>query len=162
MKTKLPCVKSAVELGITKEQRKNLAKLTVFVDKKVEPPKFDISNFNSDSPNHATDKVECGTSACFCGYGPLAGIVIAPRQPGYYNESWAVYSERVFGVGMWGDLYHLLFDANHTNTKEAAVLRGAYFLMHGLPKIYDDLRFWEVPSNFKPNWLSIRAVASAK
>ena len=166
MKKKLPCVKSAGELGITKGQRRNLAKLTAFVNTKVEPPKFDIKHYNSDSLSIATDEVSCGTTACFCGYGPLAGIAFERDSYGR-ADMWGGYARKAFGAELWSCLYNLLFDAKHKNTKEAAVLRGAYFLMHGYPKNpfldeYEYLRTWEVPANFQPNWHSIRAVASAK
>lgn len=164
MKTKLPCVKSAAELDLTKEQRKNLAHLCCFVEKSVPPPEFNIKQFNSDKfdrvvyvPSEA--KYECGTTACFCGYGPLAGI--APTR----KEGWIDYARRVFNAHARGNsIYPLLFDERHVNSKSAAVLRGCYFLMHGLPegKYYDELCRWEVPADFIPNWHSIRAVASAK
>lgn len=161
MKTnKRSCVKSAKELELTSEQRKNLAKLVIFVNAKVPPPKFNIRLFNSDSHIYATDSVGCGTTACFCGYGPLAGIKVLQ------DEQWQEYANRIFNAGAWGNikLYNFLFDFKHENSKKAAVLRGAYYLMHGFPKYQysEELKEMEVPKNFKPNWHSIRAVASTK
>lgn len=156
-------LKTPKELGITPTQFKNLCKLTTFVRTKVPPPKFDIREYyqpkghdidsgNIPQPNEA--KYECGTSACFCGYGPLAGI--KPKR----GEEWADYAERVFGASMWGHIYSLLFSGSHLNDRDAAVRRGAYFLTHGLP-VKASFSKWEAPESFRPPWKLIAQHANS-
>lgn len=151
-------------LGITPTQFKNLAKLTIFVRDKVAPPKFDINSFfqtaDLDTPDNCVFEkdYECGTTACFCGYGPLAGI--KPRK----GEDWWQYGGRVFGADEVGNLWYFLFSNDHKNSKAAAVKRGAYFLMNGLPLGNHDrynLGAWETPRSFKPDWAEIEKIANA-
>jgi hypothetical protein len=160
-------MKTAKQLGLTPTQYKNLAKLTVYVRDKVAPPKFDISSFfdskKSDECSHSGGDVcpsvkeyECGTTACFLGYGIPAGI------KAHKNETWGYYGERAFGVEMAGsDLYDLLFDASHVNSKMAAAKRGAWFLMNGFPENNDYLYSWETPRSFKPDWDAIEKIANS-
>ena len=162
-------LKTPKELGLTKVQFLNLCKLIAFVRTCVPPPKFDITSFHS-FKDEAGDRVEninpsiakyedsCGTSACFCGYGPLAGIRAKK------GESWWQYGQRVFGADHTSEnvntanTWEFLFSDEHVNTKNAACLRGAYLLTHGLPELNGlkgetyDLK--EVPSKFKKevNW----------
>lgn len=159
-------MKTFTELGITEEQYKNIAKLIIFVKDKVAPPKFNISNYYGGN-NVYTDypiqaKYECGTTACFCGYGPLAGI--KPLK----DELWQDYAGRCFSANNDADLdnkniFRLLFDVDHINDKIAAVKRGAYFLQYGLPSTTYDfmLENWEVPDNFRPQWKKIKAIAES-
>lgn len=161
-------MKTAKQLGLTKTQHKNLAKLTIFVRDKVEPPKFDITwFFQKDGSECGMDETcpskkeySCGTSACFAGYGILAGIE-AKKE-----ENWGDYLCRVFGLegNEYGSLicpiYKLLFHDSHENSKKAAILRGAYFLMKGIPKA-DLLSKWEAPKSFIPNWPEIEKIANS-
>src|SRR6478736_854002 len=146
-------MKTPRQLKITKTQFKNIAKLITFVRAKVAPPKFDIETFHSednDQPSKAT--YGCGTSACFCGYGPLAGIKPLPY------ENWFQYAARNFGAqSRWGnaeDIFELLFNDSHKNSKIAACKRGAYFLQNGLPESRN-LEEWEAPRSFVPEWDAI-------
>ena len=175
-------MKTAKQLGLTPTQYKNLAKLIVYVRDKVAPPEFDINSFfNSrkiDEGSHrgcdvcpTVKEYECGTTACFLGYGIPAGI--KARK----NETWEYYGARAFGVDMTsgarafgvdmtscssaGDLYDLLFDDNHVNSKMAAVKRGAWFLMYGFPENDDFLYNWETPRSFKPDWDAIEKIANS-
>jgi len=165
-------MKTAKQLGLTPTQYKNLAKLTVYVRDKVAPPKFDIKSFFNggkiDECGHSgcdvcpsVKEYECGTTACFLGYGIPAGI--KARK----NETWEYYGARAFGVKMGGgcslggDLYDLLFDDNHINSKIAAAKRGAWFLMNGFPENDDFLYSWEVPRSFKPDWDTIEKIANS-
>lgn len=166
-------MKTAKELKLTKTQHKNLAKLTVFVRDKVAPPKFDINRFfiSKNGEGHCFDDAvpscedyQCGTSACFLGYAVLADI--KPQK----NEIWEDYGKRCFGVGTdysWTKaesfakrIFRILFDDQHKNSKSAAVKRGAYFLMNGLPENVD-LETWEAPRSFKPDWEAIEAIANS-
>lgn len=145
-------------LGITKKQFKNIAKLTLFVKNKVAPPRFDIGVYfkNKDGEEPLLSKVKkedyiCGTSACFLGYGPLAGF------KANNIESWICYSERVFG----GDhrIYNILFHTLHKNSKTAAVKRAAWLLTKGFPT--GDLNKWEAPRSFEPDWTAIEKIANS-
>jgi hypothetical protein len=165
-------MKTHKELKLTKTQHKNLAKLTIFVRNKVAPPKFNINRFfiSKDGEGHCFDDAvpscedyQCGTSACFLGYAVLADI--KPKK----DETWETYGRRCFGIHMNGDLipvpnkediYHFLFDEKHKNSKSAAVKRGAYFLMSGLPENVN-LKTWETPRSFKPDWASIEKLANS-
>lgn len=145
-------MKTAKELGITPTQRRNIARLTLFVKDAVPPPKFNIKHHHSvekEFPSKAT--YECGTSACFCGYGPLAGI--RPQK----REDWFDYAGRTMTVSFESDVWDWLFCDFHENTKSAAVRRGAYFLMNGLPDC--NLYSGEAPRSFRPDWEAIKKIA---
>jgi hypothetical protein len=166
-------MKTANELGLTPTQRKNLAKLTVYVRDKAEPPRFNINWFFRSEKNGrdhyalnicpSIKEYECGTTACFLGYGIPAGIK-ARKQ-----EMWRDYSKRAFGINMYSgnppeyssDAYNFLFAEDHKNSKDAAALRGAWFLMNGLPHDTEvqGLCYWETPSDFEPDWDAIEAIA---
>lgn len=153
-------MKTPKQLKITKTQFKNLAKLITFVRAKVAPPKFDITSFHSEENDTPSEAVynHCGTTACFCGYGPLAGI--QPRK----HESWFDYARRNFGAECsWftpSELFDLLFSEDHKNSKVAACKRGAYFLQNGLPES-DSLNTWETPRSFIPEWDAIAEIAKS-
>jgi len=145
-------MKTAKELGIAPTQRRNIAKLTLFVKDAVPPPKFNIKTYhsgNNDEPSEAT--YECGTTACFCGYAPLAGI-----EPKKY-EYWFDYAKRTMTQNLHNGVWNLLFNDDHKNSKTAAVRRGAYFLMNGLPEDAN-LCTWEAPKSFKPDWEAIKSI----
>lgn len=148
-------MKTAKQLGLTTTQHRNIARLTLFVKNSVPPPRFNIKHHHSKAwlPSEAT--YECDTSACFCGYGPLAGI--KPQK----GENWYEYAARVFTRGLLNDVWPFLFSEHHKNSKTAAMRRGAWLLTHGLPDTpnSDDLRTWEAPHSFKPNWKAIRKIA---
>lgn len=160
-------MKTHKELKLTKTQHKNLSKLTVFVRDKVAPSKFNINRFfipkgeeeydghiyDDDVP--AKEDYSCGTSACFLGYAVLADI--KPQK----NEIWGDYGKRCFGADCKDGYKKLIFDDEHKNSKFAAVKRGAYFLMNGLPET-ENLRTWEAPRSFKPDWASIEELANSQ
>lgn len=164
-------MKTAKQLGLTPTQYKNLAKLTVYVRDKVAPSKFDITCFFNNKNNNewahcgrdvcpSVKEYECGTTACFLGYGIPAGIK-ARKQ-----ETWEEYGARAFGIDMIscsreGDLYDLLFNDSYVNSKMAAAKRGAWFLMNGFPENDDFLCSWEVPRSFKPDWDAIEKIANS-
>lgn len=144
-------MKTAKQLGITPTQRRNIARLTLFVKDAVPPPKFNIKSFHSKEEEGPSGvSYECGTTACFCGYGPLAGI--KPKK----GEGWSAYSTRTMAY-RFGEVWTFLFDTEHKNSKAAAVRRGAWLLMNGLP---DDVNIctWEPPKSFKPDWEAIKSI----
>ena len=151
-------MKTAKQLGITPTQRRNIAKLTLFVKDAVPPPKFDIESHHSgDNTNPSNATYECGTTACFCGYGPLAGI--KPIK----GENWFEYAARALtsGILSYGTpdspIWEFLFSDSHKNSKAAAVRRGAYLLTHGLPE-GKELSSYEPPRSFRPDWEAIKAI----
>jgi hypothetical protein len=165
-------MKTAKELKLTPAQHKNLAKLTMFVRDKAEPPRFDMNSFftGKDVDHNASTicpdikEYECGTTACFLGYGIPAGIKARKR------ETWSNYCKRAFGINMiWRifsiehntDAYDFLFNESHKNSKDAAARRGAWFLQNGLPDVHrTNLYSWETPRSFKPDWNAIEKIAN--
>ena len=176
---KVKPLKTPKQLGLTPEQYKNLAKLIIFVKERVEPPKFNIKYFYAKkntkrkpgedlyASSRTTDEIgkpkyECGTVACFCGYGPLAGI--RPKR----GEDWSDYGARAFGADVgasYGDnllrVWSFLFSDEHKNSKIAACKRAAWLLQHGLPITCSHFGYWEVPRSFKPDWAAIDALAKS-
>lgn len=176
---KVKSLKTHKELGITRKQRRNIAKLAMFVRDKVEPPKFNIKYFYAKKNTKrkpgedlydnsmTTDEIgkpkyECGTVACFCGYGPLAGI--RPKR----GEGWADYGARAFGADMeksyvdnLRQIWLFLFSDDHKNSKIAACKRAAWLLQNGLPITGAHYGYWEVPRSFKPDWSAIDALAKS-
>lgn len=169
---KKPKLKTAKELCITERQYKNLAKLITFVLHKVEPPKFDIKSYYDDKKSDSNlgcdvignPKYGCGTTACFCGHGPLAGI--RPK----HSEDWCSYGVRAFGVDMGErdgttlrNMWLFLFSDAHKNSKIAACKRAAWLLQNGLPlpAATNWYGSWEVPRSFKPDWKAINALAKS-
>lgn len=147
-------MKTAKELGITPTQRRNIARLTLFVKDAVAPPRFNIGSHHSEeNETPALATYECGTTACFCGYGPLAGI--KPKK----DEDWFDYAYRTMTGRGDRALWKLLFDDGHKNSKDAAVRRGAYFLMNGFPT-NKNLYAFEAPRSFRPDWEAIKEVAA--
>lgn len=146
-------MKTAKELGITPTQRRNIARLTLFVKDAVPPPRFNIRQHHSETSLPIQATYECGTTACFCGYGPLAGV--KARK----SEDWLDYAGRSM-TGHWTKpVWSLLFDGAHKNSKAAAVRRGTWFLMNGLPED-TDLLTWETPRSFRPDWEAIKKIVT--
>lgn len=164
----MSAMKTAKQLKITPTQFKNLAKLTMFVRDKARWFSFDINFFFSsgNDNNHfgqdacpCIQEYQCGTTACFLGYGIPAGI------KAHKKEIWSDYCKRAFGINMVDcghpshAMYRLLFSESHRNNKDAAALRGAWLLMNGLPHGYLDC--WETPVDFDPDWSAIEAIANS-
>lgn len=167
-------MKTSKELNLTPEQRRNIAKLSWFAFTQLRAEQFDITTilsttdtdgmywyFDTDCPSKRVYN-ECGTTGCFLGHGINAGI--KARR----HETFGKYAARCFGVNYsdyleYGKIYSLLFDEGHRNCPRAAALRGAYLLTNGFPSEHEDeMRTWEVPSNFKPDWKAIRRIANRK
>lgn len=116
----------------------NLRKLlTVLKSKKKLPLKFDMSTWLD--IDHS-----CGTVGCLVG---LSSHVITPRHYDSFDlcfETWSMYSERVFKIKSWSNLWSFIFDSQwgankKTNTKAHAIKRIEYVLKYGrTPKKWDD------------------------
>jgi hypothetical protein len=165
---------------MNQQQKKNLAILTLYCHSL--PPGYDgfdmkwyVQNGGNDSFTHPVRKPEhmgCGTSACFAGHGPHAGIM------GKNGEVWGQYVDRVFGCsiveganeGPWVWLFH----SGWPNSIELALKRAAWLLQGGyVPEVdqsysYDDngkeleVLDWEEPdgfSTFTPDWDKITQIA---
>ena len=130
------------ELDITEEKRSNLTKLADLLERVVPPPEFDMSSFVDSElergipaysyPIYATAEVyaHCGTVACACGHGPMAGM------PGLEGEDWTGYSERVFHLSPFQPEWDFLFSgqwADIDNTPKGAAARIRRLLDKGLP-----------------------------
>lgn len=156
---------------LTDTQFLNIVRLTLFCKDVKTGTKFEISCFSRDrdgcntyGPEAAEYEDEpsvCGTSSCFCGFGPLAGI-----KPATPNMGWNQYSQESFGASLDGSqVWDYLFDAEHANNLEAAVRRGAYFIEHGLPERQPGDSFTylcrlEAPADYQPNWELIESIAT--
>ena len=116
---------------ITPEQADNLDKLATHLEGLPENYEW----FNMSTFSEAT---ECGTVACACGHGPLAGI----ERKG--DESWNDYADRVFGVSPDSENGYFLFDAYWfwcQPTHHQAAARIRVFLKGGIPEAFsgDDI-----------------------
>lgn len=170
-------LKTPKQLGISRTQLRNIARITLFVHEEVKDENFDITTYYRDPTNGSLGCAStkgityaCGTAACFCGYGPLAGV--KPRK----DEDWGMYQARCFtsewdvfsGPSTPMPVFSFLFSNEHLNSREAAVLRGAYFLMNGLPVESESMSYfqkrpflekWEAPTDFQPDWDAIKKAA---
>ena len=111
---------------ITPEKAKNLDKLATYLEGLPEDyALFDMQNYAKEEG--------CGTVACACGHGPMAGI----KREGY--EQWADYANRVFGVSALYRDWHFLFSGiwhliQPTHHQAAARIR--VFLKDGVPDAF--------------------------
>lgn len=82
----------------------------------------------------------CGTSTCFAGFGPLAGIAAEEDEDGV-SETWIEYVFRVYGFTLNCDAWDFFFSGAHPNDKILCGLRTLGF-MRGCAeatKVLDDL-----------------------
>lgn len=166
----------------TKRQRRNLAKLALFVHNlPADYGHFAMSSYmqvdhneypesaqllpacilKSLDPNETSaTKHECGTTACFCGHGPSAGIK-AKR-----NEEWHDYAARAFGASQHDEcnLWHHLFNESWSDDKDEAAKRAAWVLQGQLILFYpgNDLSESDAFTNFEPDWKLIERIANGK
>lgn len=143
-----------VAYKLSAKRKINLEKLARLLERRIEPPKFEMSSFMSfngywmnnmghalqyyknefdEKGNEAAVYNHCGTSACAIGHGPLAGIRIKK------TEDWSDYSARVFidqykenGGVAWGFLFSGSW-SDYDNTPSGAAARIWYFLKNGAP-----------------------------
>lgn len=155
-------MKTAEELGITEQQRKNIAILAVYVHEHAKPEEFNMNNFRLNEVGYPTWRANnhCKTSACLAGHGPDAGIKIEGD-----DEDWVVYVERNFTgqremFSCKSEIYKYLFEEKHVNTIKAAVKRCSYFLEFGLAGIVDASTA-EAPEDYIPKIEEMRAIANS-
>lgn len=171
-------MKTSKELGIKPHQRRNIAKLCIYVNDFVNATSFDIRWFFQTPFEHERDMAgdtasskcrlpedyKCGSAACFLGFGPLAGIVT------HGDVSWSAYAQYMFGAPIdtaynksSSLIYEMLFSHHHKNCKKAAVLRGCWLLECGFPTIDPvELSYWEAPKGYQPNWKAIKKLSQRK
>lgn len=160
---------TAACLGVTDTQRRNIARLAVFVREYHRTPREGrrIATFAMGYWARARDGTalgfpslhKCATAACFAGHGPAAGIDYEPA------EGWLTYAYRQF-TGREGGRRAFLFGAHHPDCPDAACRRAAYFLQHGMPDSFDPDRYKykpsSVPDSFEPDWGFVEAVAEGR
>lgn len=127
----------------TNEQRNNLLQLALYVwNLPDDYDRFCMFAF-WDEPlglretpylyNHSTVvKPACGTTACFAGHGPAAGVRLSEN-----DQDWHRYIRRVFGLESLSDDWDWLFASDwqeFDNTTKGAAKRAFYFLKYGIPK----------------------------
>ena len=123
---KLDVPHTPVEL--TEQQRANLIKLRDYVAEKVDPQAFDMSAYCVDESGEDVDlrNHQCGTAACYMGWGPRAGI--NPEQ----FVVWDFYSKKFVSHPSSCE-WRFLFSQNWPNSIPEAIARTDYLLEHGLP-----------------------------
>jgi hypothetical protein len=162
-------MKTAEELGITEQQRINLAKLAVGIRKLKDSDEYQGTFYmrtlcrkgNTYHPVTPSESVkafhECGTYGCLLGHGPFLGIKADQF------DSWRSYSERQFG-GNWVS-FDWIFDCQWPNNKRMATKRIAWMLSKGYPAHYRiDVNNRVYPrgyENFRPDWKSIEKLAQS-
>lgn len=92
----------------------------------------------------------CGTSCCFIGHGPMAGLAPDPESIATYD--WAVYSYEVMGLDSTSDecnkIWSWLFDTNWPSLPHMAVRRARYILgRHPIPS-YEDIKKAQKDNSF--------------
>jgi hypothetical protein len=164
---------------MTQQQKKNLAILTLYCH--TLPPGYDgfdmlyyVQNGGKDGfgdPVRKPEKMGCGTSACFVGHGPHAGV-----EP-VDGEYWGRYADRAFGATCSGNTFAWLFHELWPNSIELALKRAAWLLEgYDIPQVdageeYDDEKEetievlqWNEPdgfSTFTPDWDKITQIANS-
>jgi hypothetical protein len=96
-----------------------------------------MTYYNSESTRQIplSNRMECGTTACAAGHGPLCGI------KSKRGETWNEYTERVFGLTFMSPEWHFCFSSRWDsidNTIKGASKRLIYFLNHGAPNYFNE------------------------
>ena len=143
-------------------QRNNLARLAVYCHRL---PKgyehFDMRAFCSiggdpcKTPGYI---LQCGTTACFAGHGPSAGIPPLPE------ETWGRYIARAFGCNAEDFVWSWLFGIFWPNDITAACKRAAWIMdEHDIPNgfsvDFEALVASEEYKAFEPDWKRIEKMA---
>lgn len=131
------------QLGITKRQYDNIEKLIAYGESvALTFHVFDMTVFFTDENEESINpsksvthyKNECGTTACFAGLGPLAGV------SGKGFSLWWDYIEIKFGAFSASGQYRWMFHHNWAtvdNTLAGACKRARIFLESGIPDDWD-------------------------
>ena len=149
-------------IEVTDQQIANLEALASLLERHVPPPEFDMNVYVSStkkyklsgymrslgSANPAQVKSEyytdCGTVACACGHGPLAGV--KPKR----GEDWEDYSIRAFTNGQ-PRLWSFLFSSDWhdvDNTPKGAAARIRQAIAEGIPSNYRDQVYEREPLSY--------------
>jgi len=130
-------------MKISEGQRANLKQLADYLDSKLSPIGFEMSDYlmtKMHCIDYASINTNCGTVGCLAGHGPLAGV--EPRE----NENWGLYSMRVF-TNANGSLSSWLFGGAWSatdNTVKGGIARIRYALAHGVPENQFDQQYGNV------------------
>lgn len=138
-----------IPVDLSDEQRANLAKLAAYLwTLPADYPDFEMSSFTNDE-ERGDYKAQayvatCGTAACACGHGPVAGIL--PES----GETWPAYSYRAFIPRLSPDPrpWDWCFGADWSdvdNTVHGAAARIEFMLKHGCPENSADQEMGEEP-----------------
>jgi hypothetical protein len=166
---------------MNQQQKKNLAKLTLYCHNL--PPDYDgfnmawfVSNSGHDNVGDEVRKprkMGCGTSACFAGHGPHAGL--RPKQ----GDTWGKYIARKFGINpgliVVDNLFNWLFHSSWPNSIEMACKRAGWVLQGREVPVVDsheqkvdgqwvEVLDWDEPdgfSSFTPDWDKITQIANS-
>lgn len=133
------------DLGLTKQQVKNLRKLAAHLRTlPVDYPDFGMTSFvRGHQDGGKAFKAECGTAACAAGHGPRAGI--RPRA----GERWFDYSWRAFAEdSAWYWCFSSAW-AGVDNSAHGAADRIEYMLSHGVPANYRDQMYGDVSPSYR-------------
>lgn len=113
---------------ITEAQKQNLIRVCNYLLAGQLEADFTMSYFTSHS--RGGSKLDCGTSGCFVGHGPYAGVEKLE------NETWVEYGQKSFGITISSAEWAYLFSSywcQIDNTAQGAAIRVLHFLTHGLP-----------------------------
>jgi hypothetical protein len=174
-------MKSPKELGITRTQRRNLAKLAVrFRDLRRNGYKgtFNMGQFcrsvkSGDCDSYGPEDslksfTECGTCGCLLGHAPYLGIGLSSLKTldDSTNETiqWNDFCKAVFGLREILPPWLWLFSGTWKSSKPLALKRIAWTLERGFPELWDEFDPYkeEYPKgfkSFKPNWEEIEKAA---
>lgn len=154
---------------LTKEQGKVLIKACDYIIKNKESCQsrlfmrdFAVFKGKSIRPGHKNYH-NCGTSCCFLGHFPMAGI--KAKQ----NEDWWAYLRRVMGDDHFDetDAYDWLFDPGWPDDIDFCLKRAAYALKFGVP--FHDGRYTsdfdchvKPAERIRPNWNKLKEMYEYK
>lgn len=119
---------------MTTQQRINCIKLMLSVTKKIRGVKFNMALMFSGSARDILKGSICGTSCCFLGHGPVAGIGECEAYMGLYGNwfNYSGYSECEFGITSGGrSRWDFLFHEDWPSIRSQAAARMQYVLLGG-------------------------------
>lgn len=150
---------------LTKEQGKVLIKACDYIikNKEVCQKRLRMNHFSFNEGREispSSKKInECGTTCCFLGHFPMAGIK-AKR-----NEDWWLYLRRVMSDDYFSqsDAYKWLFDSGWPNDIDFCLKRAAYALRFGVPPFNRGawgfaVNYEEQAKKIRPNWNKLKEI----